>query len=54
MWPFFGPFLANVAIFKSNFLEKNELAISSILAILWLFLRIVFYKKLLVAIFGHS
>jgi hypothetical protein len=25
---FFGPFLANVAIFESNFLEKNDLAIS--------------------------
>jgi hypothetical protein len=22
-WPFFGPFLANVAIFESHFLEKN-------------------------------
>ncbi len=39
-WPFFGPFLANVAIFESHFLEKNNLAISWILAILWLFLAI--------------
>jgi hypothetical protein len=22
-WPFFGPFLANVAIFESHFLEKK-------------------------------
>jgi hypothetical protein len=44
-WPFFEPFLANVAIFQSHFLEKNDLAISWILAILWLFLRIVFYKN---------
>jgi hypothetical protein len=23
IWPFFGPFLANVAIFESQFLEKK-------------------------------
>jgi hypothetical protein len=27
IWPFFGPFLTNVAIFDSHFLEKKYLAI---------------------------
>ena len=28
IWPFFGPFLTNVAIFESHFLEIIYLAIS--------------------------